>query len=41
MFLGDAQRGLRVSALFRRIHVGRMAEIEERLSAMLESWIVK
>lgn len=41
VFLGDAQRGLRVSALFRRIHVGRMAEIEERLSAMLESWIVK
>jgi hypothetical protein len=41
VFLGDAQRGLRVSALFRRIHVGRMAEIEERLSAMLESWIVE
>lgn len=41
MFLGDAQRGLRVSALFRRVHLGRMAEIEERLSAMLESWIVK
>ena len=41
MFLGDAQRGLRVSALFRRRHLPRMAEIEERLSAMLESWIVK
>ncbi|NKE65274.1 hypothetical protein RAMLITH_05525 [Ramlibacter sp. RBP-2] len=41
MFFGDAQRGLRVSALFRRIHLVRMAEIEERLSAMLESWIVK
>lgn len=41
MFLGDAQRGLRVSALFRRSHLDRMAQIEERLSAMLESWIVK
>ena len=41
MFFGDAQRGLRVSALFRRDHLGRMAEIEERLSAMLESWFVK
>jgi hypothetical protein len=41
MFLGDAQRRLRVSALFWRKHVGRMAEIEKRLSAMLKSWIVE
>ncbi|MHB1122453.1 MAG: hypothetical protein ACYC0T_06970 [Ramlibacter sp.] len=41
IFFGDARRGLRVSALFRRTHLGRMAEIEERLSAMLESWVVK
>ena len=40
MFLGDAARKLRVSALFRRDHLDRMAEIEGRLSSMLASWIV-
>jgi|tagenome__1003787_1003787.scaffolds.fasta_scaffold20905122_3 hypothetical protein len=40
MFLGDARRKLLVSALFSRRHVGRIAEIEKRLSAMLESWVV-
>ena len=40
MFLGDAARKLRISALFRRDHLDRMAEIEARLSSMLASWIV-
>lgn len=38
MFLGDGKRNLRISALFRRDHLDRMGEIEERLSSMLASW---
>jgi hypothetical protein len=40
MFLGDAARGLHASALFGRAHLQRVAEIEQRLSSMLASWVV-
>jgi hypothetical protein len=39
MFLGGADRDLRISAFFRREHLPRMAEIEKRLSAMLSEWM--
>jgi hypothetical protein len=41
IFLGDKNHGLLVSAYFWRDHLARMGEIEERLRALLESWIVR
>ena len=41
MFLGNRTRDLRIAASFDRKHLVRMATIEERLSAMLDSWTMR
>lgn len=41
MFLGDANNNLRIVAYFNHKHLARMTLIEERLSSMLKSWMIR